>query len=135
MADIFSKEKRSEVMSRIRPTKTKPELQVFRFLRREKIPFRMHYKGLPGRPDAVILNKRVAIFVDGDFWHGWQFGKWGHKLPRKYWQQKIKDNIARDKRTFARIRYRGWKVVRIWEHQLTKRECERTFTRLRDLLI
>ena len=118
MADTFTKEKRSEVMSKIRSKETQIEQIVFKYLRKQGVYFQKHYKKAPGSPDIALPRKKIAIFIDGDFWHGWQFSKKKGKLPKKYWLAKIESNIQRDKKNHAKLRRRGWKVLRIWEHQL-----------------
>ena len=121
MADIFTKEKRSDVMSRIRPKNTKPELLVFKYLHKEGIYFQKHYRKAPaGTPDIAIPRKKLAVFIDGDFWHGYRFPQWKDKLPKKYWQDKIQANVDRDRKTFAKLRRNGWRVLRIWEHELSR---------------
>ena len=117
-------------MARIRPTGTKPELLVFRFLRSEGIYFQKHYKGAVGRPDVAWPRKKLAVFIDGDFWHGYRFKEWKHKLPQGYWQAKIEANIKRDKRTFSSLRKNGWRVMRIWEHDLASKKRDKTFRKL-----
>ena len=87
-----------------------------------------HARDLPGRPDFVHRDQRVAVFVDGDFWHGWHFPRWSHKLT-PFWAEKIGKNRARDLRNFRRLRRAGWTVVRIWEHQI-KRSPEKVASRL-----
>lgn len=134
MTDIFTKEKRSEVMSRIRPKGTKPELKVFRYLRKEKIHFQKHYRRVKGSPDVAVPSKKLAVFIDGDFWHGYQFAKWKHKLPQVYWQDKIQANVDRDRRTFAKLRRDGWKVLRVWEHELTERKKQKAFDKITKFL-
>jgi len=106
-------------MSRIRGKNTKPERLVFRELRRRGVYFARHAKQLPGRPDVVFRNGKVAVFIDGDFWHGFRFPRWEYKLT-PFWREKIAGNRARDQRNFARLRRSGWRVVRLWEHQVTK---------------
>lgn len=118
MVDVFSKEKRSWVMSRIRGKDTKIERLFESWLRKEKTKFSKHYK-IIGNPDFAIPNKKIAIFIDGDFWHGYNFKKRERKLP-KYWKKKIKRNMERDKRTNRKLKRLGWKVIRIWEHHLLK---------------
>ncbi len=76
-----------------------------------------HVRELPGRPDFVFRADRVAVFVDGDFWHGWRFPQWREKLSDK-WEDKIEATRRRDARNHRRLRRMGWKVVRIWEHQI-----------------
>lgn len=117
MADIMSKEKRSALMSRIRGRDTKPELDLARALRRAGYSPKRHDRSLPGTPDFVFARVRVAVFVDGDFWHGWRFPLWEHKLT-PFWREKIGKNRERDQRNFRRLRRTGWKVIRVWEHQI-----------------
>jgi DNA mismatch endonuclease (patch repair protein) len=59
----------------------------------------------------------VVVFIDGDFWHGYRFSRWQHKIP-EFWKCKIRGNRERDRRNFARLRKMGWKVIRIWQHEL-----------------
>jgi len=118
MVDVFTKEKRSWVMSRIRGKETGPERRVEKLLRKMKIKFRKHYK-VAGSPDFVLLEKKIAIFVDGDFWHGYDYESKGNRLP-EFWKEKIKMNIARDKNNNAKLKRLGWEVVRIWEHDLER---------------
>lgn len=116
--DIMSPETRSKVMSRIRGKNTGPELLLAEALAREGWEWESHAADLPGRPDFIFRDSAVAIFVDGDFWHGWQFPRWCHKLSEK-WEIKIEGNIKRDRRNHKKLRRMGWKVLRIWEHQLS----------------
>ncbi len=115
--DIMSPETRSRVMSRIRGKGTKPERTVEGWLSSAALAFEMHASDLPGRPDFVLREHRVAIFVDGDFWHGWRFDAWRLKLSEP-WDEKIAANRLRDRRNHARLRRLGWTVVRLWEHQV-----------------
>jgi len=127
MPDIMSKAKRSALMARIRSTNTTPETRVFRALRRRRVYFARHVRGLPGSPDVVFRNGKVAVFLDGDFWHGWRFGRWEIKL-QPFWREKIANNRARDASNFGKLRRQGWKVLRIWEHELERdlaRQVER----------
>jgi DNA mismatch endonuclease (patch repair protein) len=115
--DIMSPETRSAVMSRIRGKGTKPEVAVELALRGTNLQFEMHAADLPGRPDFVIREARVAVFIDGDFWHGRNFADWRLKLSEK-WETKIASNMARDRRNRRALRASGWTVIRIWEHQV-----------------
>ena len=119
MADIFSKRKRSEIMSRIRSKDTKIEKLVFSRLRADKIYFQRHYKKAPGNPDIALPKKKKAIFVDGDFWHGYKFRTFKNRLPQ-FWMDKIENNIKRDVKNRSKLRRSGWKVSRIWEHELER---------------
>ncbi|PPD31361.1 MAG: very short patch repair endonuclease [Hyphomicrobium sp.] len=117
--DIMSAEKRSTLMARIKGRDTAPEKQMELMLKRSRLRFETHARDLPGRPDFVFRRARVAVFVDGDFWHGWRFPSWRLKLSEK-WEKKIESNRQRDIRNHARLRRGGWTVVRIWEHQLDR---------------
>ena len=116
--DIMSPEKRSAVMACIRGKNTLPERQVAALLVGYGLSWESHAGDLPGRPDLVFRRERVAIFVDGDFWHGWQFPKWRDKLSIT-WEAKIQRNRERDARNQRKLRRMGWKVVRLWEHQIS----------------
>lgn len=122
--DIMSPETRSRVMARIRGKNTGPESTVFAELRRRKTHYAKHVKNLPGRPDVVFQRARLVVFIDGDFWHGWRFPLWQHKLSAK-WRNKITATRARDRRNFAKLRLLGWRVMRVWEHQVesSPHEC------------
>jgi DNA mismatch endonuclease (patch repair protein) len=76
-----------------------------------------HARDLPGRPDFVFREAKVAVFVDGDFWHGWRFNIWRHKLSEK-WEAKIGATRRRDSVNHRALENMGWRVVRIWEHQI-----------------
>ncbi len=117
--DIMSAETRSAVMSRIRGKDTGPERKLGSLLLDRGLDWVIHDRGLPGRPDFVFPDRAVAVFVDGDLWHGWRFPTWRDKLSAK-WEAKIAANIARDRRNHQRLRRQGWRVVRIWEHQLDR---------------
>ncbi|MFH2106705.1 MAG: very short patch repair endonuclease [Candidatus Micrarchaeota archaeon] len=118
MTDVLTKKQRSYNMSRIRGTNTKPELIVRQLLySKGSRGYRIHYE-LLGKPDIVFVNEKVAIFIDGCFWH---------KCPKcfnqptsnlKFWIKKISENIKRDKRVNLLLKKKGWKVVRLWEHEI-----------------
>jgi len=120
MVDIFSRKKRSEIMSRVKSKNTGIELAVAKFLRKEKIRFKRSCKVM-GRPDFVLEGKN-ALFIDGDFWHGWKFKETKRRLPSKYWKDKIACNMKRDRRNRAALKNMGWSVMRIWEHEVEKNE-------------
>lgn len=111
-------------MSKIRSKNTKAELIVFRGLRKRKIYFQKHCKRVIGFPDIALPRKKIAIFIDGDFWHGRNFAKDRNRLPRKYWREKIETNIIRDKKNREKLRKQGWKVLRVWEREVSKRPTE-----------
>ncbi len=129
MADVFSKKKRSEIMSRIRGKDTGPEKRLKSALRRAKISYRGHLK-LPGTPDVAFPVYKIAVFCDGAFWHGHDFGK--RKLA-PFWKKKIEANIARDKRVNRQLRRLGWKVLRFWDFQIDK-STEKCLKKIRTAL-
>jgi len=114
--------KRSNLMRRIKSEKTTPEILLYKALRKEKIRFKSHCGGLAGKPDVVFIDKKIAIFVDGEFWHGykWREKKGKLKANREYWIPKIERNIARDKLINKKLKKCGWRVIRFWQHQITK---------------
>jgi DNA mismatch endonuclease (patch repair protein) len=104
-------------MSRIRSRDTKPELTIRRLVHARGLRFRKHAKWLPGTPDLAFSRARVAVFVDGDFWHGWKFEEWRHGLA-PYWLAKIERNMHRDEANFEALVSMGWTVIRLWEHEV-----------------
>lgn len=121
MADIWTQKKRSEVMSLIRGRGNKEtEQALLVLLRAEKITGWRRHLPLLGKPDFAFPKKKVAVFVDGCFWHGCPKCYTRPKTNRKFWDKKREDNIARDRRVNRQLRRQGWKVIRIWQHALQK---------------
>ncbi len=118
MTDIFTKEKRSWVMSRISGTNTKIDLKMEKMLGNAKHKFQMYPK-MFGHPDFVIRSKRIAIFCDGDFWHGYKYYE-KKRLAKKFWRDKIERNMNRDIVVSRKLRRDGWSVLRCWEHDINK---------------
>jgi DNA mismatch endonuclease (patch repair protein) len=118
MPDNLTPEQRRFCMSRVRNKDTNIEQAVRSALHRHGYRFRKHVRTLPGTPDIVFVKERVAVFVDGDFWHGYRFPQWKAALS-EFWQQKIEKNRRRDRTNFAKLRRTGWKVLRLWKHQVT----------------
>jgi DNA mismatch endonuclease (patch repair protein) len=115
--DVYSPEKRSAVMRRVKGRDTSPELAVRRALRAAGVGYRLGGAGLPGRPDLVMKGRRTAVFVHGCFWHGHDCPR-GARQPKAnaaYWTAKIARNVARDARTSAELLDAGWRVVTVWE--------------------
>ncbi len=104
-------------MSKVRNKRTSLERIVEQALRRNQIRYRRNHSELPGSPDFVIETLNTVVFVDGNFWHGYQFPRWKHNLS-PFWQAKIGRNRKRDKRSHAALRRLGWRVVRLWQHQV-----------------
>jgi DNA mismatch endonuclease, patch repair protein len=117
MVDNLTPLQRSYTMSRMRSKDTTPELTVRKLVHASGLRYRKHVVWLPGKPDLVFIRAKVVVFVDGDFFHGWRFTSWKHKLA-PYWQAKIESNRQRDRRNVGRLRRDGWLVIRIWQHEL-----------------
>src|SRR2546423_1183460 len=118
--DMLTKRERSERMSLIRAKDTKMEIQIRSLLHRQDYRFRLHAAHLPGKPDIVFVRHKVVVFLDGDFWHGYRFHQWRPKL-QLYWRNKIQYNRDRDRKIVRRLRRRGWRVIRIWEHDIKRK--------------
>jgi DNA mismatch endonuclease (patch repair protein) len=103
-------------MSRVRTKGTDLETGIAKALRRRGIRFSRNPRGLPGSPDIVLHRPKVAVFIDGDFWHGYRFPVWRAKMS-PFWRAKIAKNRVRDARNFRKLRRAGWRVIRIWQHQ------------------
>ena len=106
-------------MGRVRQKDTAPELALRSALHRRGMRFRKNVKGLPGSPDIVFSGPRLAVFVDGDFWHGRDFDVWKEKL-QPFWRAKIERNIERDAQNVQDLETLGWRVVRVWEKEIKK---------------
>lgn len=144
MTDVFSAEKRSWVMARVRGGDTQPERLVRLMLHRLGYRFRLHRKDLPGTPDIVLPKRRTVVFVHGCFWHGHDCSRGG--LPasnQEFWAPKIAKNRDRDARAQRELRKNGWKVLTVWQCQTKKvgslqkklsRSLERTDTENRAAL-
>lgn len=134
MADVFSSEQRSKIMSRIHGVNTKPELEVRKRLSSMGFRYRLHYASLPGKPDVVLTKHKKVIFIHGCFWHGHQDCK-RSKRPSsnvEFWQAKIGGTIERDGKNLELLIALGWKVLTIWSCETKNSELlER---KLRDFL-
>ena len=117
MARQRTPEEHSRRMASVPSKDTGIEIAVRRAVHARGLRFRKHVRELPGTPDLVFPKARVAVFVDGDFWHGWRLPAWRHTLS-PYWVERIETNRRRDRRNFARLRRRGWRVLRVWEHDV-----------------
>lgn len=117
MPDNLTPQQRSYCMSRIKGKDTVPEMLVRSALHKRGLRFRKHVKDLPGKPDIVFKKARVAVFVDGDFWHGYDFGHWESRLS-EFWKKKIVSNQERDACNDRRLREMDWVTVRIWQHEI-----------------
>lgn len=120
MTDVYSPEKRSAVMRRVKGRDTTPELKVRRLLTGLGARYRLHRKDLPGKPDIVMTGRRLTIFVHGCFWHGHDCAR-GARVPkanRDYWLGKVGRNRERDVASRAALEASGWRVETIWECEM-----------------
>ena len=121
MSDIFSQTKRSDIMSKISSKDTKPEILVRKFLFSKGFRYRINVKTLPGKPDIVLPKYKTIIFVNGCFWHGHNCKK--GKLPSSntdFWKEKISNNKSRDAQNSDLLVKLGWKVIIIWQCEISK---------------
>jgi DNA mismatch endonuclease (patch repair protein) len=133
--DVFSKKKRSEVMSRILGKGNKDtEVALAKLFRANGITgWRRHYP-IVGKPDFAFPKQRLAVFVDGCFWHGCPMHATRPKGNSAFWATKLSSNKARDRKVNRELRAKGWRVLRIWEHDLTKLRQESTVRRVMRVL-
>ena len=119
MPDVFTKKKRSEVMSRIRGKGNKDtELVMIQILRSNHISGFRRNQAVLGKPDFIFPKQKVALFVDGCFWHGCPEHSNMPRNNRPFWKKKLGQNRERDKFVSRELTKAGWKVVRVWEHEL-----------------
>lgn len=137
--DVLTPEQRKKNMRNIKAENTKPEVVLRRLLWKEGFRYRKNWKMLPGKPDIAITKYKVAIFVDGEFWHGKDYdggdypGRKYHSLREQlehgnnsdFWKQKIERNMQRDLEIEAELNGLGWKVIRFWSKDVMKQpeEC------------
>ncbi|MFY1654006.1 very short patch repair endonuclease [Solwaraspora sp. WMMB762] len=115
-------------------TSTKPELLLRRELHRRGLRFRIHDARLPGRPDVVFTRARLAVFVDGCFWHCCPEHGTLPRNNRDWWQAKLDRNVARDRAKDAALADLGWTVLHVWEHEATAAAADRVEAQWRRLL-
>lgn len=137
--DVLTTEQRHKNMRSIKAENTRPEVLLRRLLWQEGIRYRKNWKALPGKPDIAITKYKIAIFVDGEFWHGKAYngGDYeGHKYHSlkeqlehgnntEFWKNKIERNMQRDLEVEAELNGLGWKVIRFWSKDVLKcpEEC------------
>jgi len=118
MSDVFPKAKRSEIMRKVKNRNTDIELIVRKGLFRRGYRYKLKSK-LFGKPDIVFPSEKIAIFCDGDFWHGKNYAK-EKKNYKSFWKEKILVNIERDKNVNKILKKQGWKVIRFWKTEILK---------------
>ena len=116
-----------KIMSAIKQKDTEPEMLLRKALWKRGYRYRKHLKSLPGRPDIAFPGKKIAVFCDGDYWHGHNWAIRGlssfeEELSRysEFWRKKLRANVERDKRVNARLSEMGWRVIRLWESDIRK---------------
>lgn len=114
-----------KIMSSIKSTDTEPELLLRKALWEKGLRYRINYKQLPGKPDIVFTRARIAVFCDGDFWHGHNWALRGIPSLEEelasytdFWKNKILKNIERDKKNNEKLKECGWIVIRFWESDI-----------------
>lgn len=133
MADTVSKEKRSQIMSKVKSKNTELEISFRKKLWDKKHRYKLHYK-VAGKPDFVFVSKRIAVFIDSCFWHKCPLH---HRQPhsnKEYWIPKLKRNEERAKEVNKDLIKEGWKVIRIWEHEIkdNQNKCIKKISRYLD---
>lgn len=116
--DNLTKEQRKKNMRNIRSTGTKPEVIMIQELKKRKIYFTKNVKDIIGKPDIVFKRKKVAVFIDSDFWHGHPKRFIMPKSNTEYWKKKIEGNIERDKKVTNELEKNKWQVIRIWDYDV-----------------
>ena len=119
MSDNLTPEQRRKMMAAVKATNTSLERVIDQAFRKRRWTYERNVPNLPGKPDFVFSTARLAVFIDGDFWHGWRFPQWRNTLTQ-YWKRKIGRTRARDRANFNRLRRKGWMVLRFWEHQVSQ---------------
>ena len=125
MVSSRSPETTHKIMSAVKRKDTEPELILRKALWHNGLRYRKNYRKLPGTPDVVFIKKKIAVFCDGDYWHGHNWAIRGlasleAELSRysDFWRKKILENVSRDQRVNARLEEMGWRVIRFWESEI-----------------
>lgn len=131
MTDIFSKKKRSEIMSKIRNKDSKLEIEFRKKLWKAGFRYRKNSTKYFGKPDLVLPKHKAVIFIDSCFWHGCKKHGSMPQTRRKFWEAKIGRNKIRDEEVTRYYKKHDWKLVRIWEHDLKKKGYQFDFDKLK----
>jgi DNA mismatch endonuclease, patch repair protein len=135
MADVFSPKKRSQIMARVRGRGNKStELTFVQLLRGSGIQGWRRHKNVFGRPDFIFPKLKLAVFIDGCFWHGCPAHASSPMTNSVFWKRKLEANRKRDKTVTRTLRNRGWRVMRIWQHSLLKKNQRACLMRLSKVL-
>lgn len=137
MADMFTSQERSEIMSKVHSANTKPEICVRKILHKLGYRFRLQRKDLPGNPDIVLSKYKTVIFVHGCFWHGCPTCRRAQIRPQTnqdYWNRKLDRTLERDKETLIALHNLGWRVLIVWECETKKKNLLTLEQKLKDFL-
>jgi DNA mismatch endonuclease, patch repair protein len=135
MSDVFTKAKRSQVMSRIRGRGNKAtELALAKIFRAQKITGWRRHQRIFGKPDFIFPKRKLAVFVDGCFWHSCPKHASRPTTNHAFWLRKLKANQNRDKLVARTLRKMNWRVLRIWEHELKQASLVRLLQRIQRAL-
>ncbi len=117
---FYTTKERSELMGKIKSKQTKPEQKLRKMLWATGLRYRLNVKKLPGKPDIVLRKYKLAIFIDGEFWHGYQWEQKREKIRsnRDFWLPKIERNMQRDREVNEQLEKLGFKVIRFWDKQV-----------------
>lgn len=128
MNDIYSKKKRSEIMSQISGKETQPEIILRKYLFSKGFRFRKNDPRYPGKPDIVLPKYKTMIFVNGCFWHGHKGCKAAElpKTRREFWENKINENVLRDARNIKELFKMDWKIIVVWQCEITSKSKRET---------
>ena len=120
--DVLTRKQRHKSMIGNKGNDTKPEILLRKALWHRGIRYRRNYRKLPGSPDIAITTKKIAIFVDGEFWHGYDWENKKERIVRNrdYWIEKIEENIARDNRNDKLLKSMGWIPIHFWTKEVLK---------------
>ncbi len=122
MSDIVSKKKRSEIMSRIKSKDSKIEVLFRKELWKQGFRYRKNSVKYFGKPDIILLKYKTVIFIDSCFWHGCKRHCRIPAVRKKYWSEKISRNKERDKEVSKHYKKNGWRVFRVWEHNIKNKK-------------
>lgn len=135
MADIYDSAKRSAIMSRVRGTGNRStELRLIAIFQKYAISGWRRNQQLPGRPDFIFRRERVAVFVDGCFWHRCPVHGSRPVANALFWEKKLNANVSRDTLVNKVLQRMGWQVLRVWQHEITKANESGLVSRLRQAL-
>lgn len=127
--DRLTVKQRSKNMSRVKSKNTGPELFIFNELDKMKIFYQKHFN-IPGKPDIAFPDKKITVFINGEFWHGRNFNKEKSNY-QEFWINKISKNMKRDRKNYRLLKNDGWKVIKIWDKDIKKhpkREIQKIIT-------